>query len=173
MLWPLLSVSQECEGPPLEPQAGLQDLPGFGAQYAHKAKETACEGKAERTGRAGSTQHHVVDGIRCADLPFMADRPEDMRAFRLLKVVDDFNREELGIDVDFSLPAKRVLRSLDRIIEWRGHPNAIRVDNGPEYISHILRQWAEDHGIALYYIRPGKPQLNAYIERYNRTVRHE
>ena len=106
-------------------------------------------------------------------MDFMADRLEDTRAFRLLNVLDDFNREGLGIEADFSLPATRVIRSLDQIIEWRGCPKAIRVDNGPEYISQALRQWAEDRGIALHHIQPGKPQQNAYVERYNRTVRHE
>ena len=106
-------------------------------------------------------------------MDFMADRLEDMRAFRLLNVVDDFNREGLGIEVDFSLPAERVTRTLDRIIEWRGAPDVIRVDNGPEYISGQLLRWAEDHGIRIQHIQPGKPQQNAYVERYNRTVRHE
>ena len=106
-------------------------------------------------------------------MDFMADRLEDMRAFRLLNVVDDFNREGLGIEVDFSLPAARVTRALDQIIEWRGTPLAIRVDNGPEYISGQLLEWAETRGIAIQHIQPGKPQQNAYIERYNRTVRHE
>jgi transposase InsO family protein len=59
----------------------------------------------------------------------MADRLEDARGFRLLNVLDDFNREGLGIEADFSLPAERVTRTLDRIIEWRGQPLAIRVDN--------------------------------------------
>ena len=62
-------------------------------------------------------------------MDFMADRLGDGRAFRLLNVLDDFNREGLGIEVDFSLPAERVIRSLDRIIEWRGKPSTIRVDN--------------------------------------------
>jgi putative transposase len=106
-------------------------------------------------------------------MDFMADRLEDMRGFRLLNVVDDFNREGLGIEADFSLPATRVTRALDRIIEWRGKPLAIRVDNGPEYISAQLLEWAETRGIAIQHIQPGKPQQNAYIERYNRTVRHE
>lgn len=106
-------------------------------------------------------------------MDFMADSLEDARAFRLLNVVDDFNREGLGIEVDFSLPTARVIRTLDRIIAWRGVPLAIRVDNGPEYISSQLLQWAENHGIAIRHIQPGKPQQNAYIERYNRTVRHE
>jgi transposase InsO family protein len=103
----------------------------------------------------------------------MADRLGDGRAFRLLNVLDDFNREGLGIEVDFSLPAERVIRSLERIIEWRGKPATIRVDNGPEYISGKLLIWAERLGITIQHIQPGQPQQNAYIERYNRTVRHE
>ncbi|WP_156392597.1 IS3 family transposase [Rhizobium sp. Root482] len=106
-------------------------------------------------------------------MDFMADRLEDGRQFRLLNVLDDFNREGLGIEVDFSLPAERVIRSLNQIIEWRGKPFAIRVDNGPEYVSGKLMEWAETQGIALSHIQPGKPQQNAYVERYNRTVRHE
>lgn len=106
-------------------------------------------------------------------MDFMADRLEDGRQFRLLNVLDDFNREGLGIEVDFSLPAERVIRSLNQIIEWRGKPMAIRVDNGPEYVSGKLMEWAEKRGIALSHIQPGKPQQNAYVERYNRTVRHE
>jgi putative transposase len=106
-------------------------------------------------------------------MDFMADRLGDGRAFRLLNVLDDFNREGLGIEVDFSLPAERVIRSLDRIIEWRGKPASIRVDNGPEYISGKLIAWAEKQHISIRYIQPGKPQQNAYVERYNRTVRHE
>jgi putative transposase len=106
-------------------------------------------------------------------LEFMADRLGEGRAFRLLNVLDDFNREGLGIEVDFSLPVKRVIRSLNRIIEWRGKLETIRVDNGPEYISGKLQEWADKQGIAIQHIQPGKPQQNAYIERYNRTVRHE
>jgi putative transposase len=106
-------------------------------------------------------------------MDFMADRLGDGRAFRLLNVLDDFNREGLGIEVDFSLPAERVIRSLDRIMEWRGQPGSIRVDNGPEYVSGKLLAWAEKRGISIQYIQPGKPQQNAYVERYNRTVRHE
>ena len=87
--------------------------------------------------------------------------------------MDDYNREGLGIEVDFSLPAERVIRSLDQIIEWRGKPIAIRCDNGPEYISGALQEWAEKRRIWLEYIQPGKPQQNAYIERYNRTVRYD
>jgi putative transposase len=106
-------------------------------------------------------------------MDFMADQLSDGRSIRTLNVIDDFNREGLGIEVDFSLPAERVVRSLNRIIEWRGKPLSIRVDNGPEYISGTLMKWAEKQGVQLAFIQPGKPQQNAYIERYNRTVRGE
>ena len=88
-------------------------------------------------------------------------------------MLDDYDREGLGIEVDFSLPAVRVVRSLNRIIERRWAPKVIRVDNGPEYVSGLLKTWAEMRGIHVEYIQPGKPQQNAYIERYNRTGRHE
>lgn len=106
-------------------------------------------------------------------MDFMADQLSSGRSFRTFNVLDDFNREGLGIEVDLSLPAARVVRSLDQIIEWRGKPDALRCDNGPEYISSTLLCWAEKHGIDVQFIQPGKPQQNAYVERYNRTVRHE
>lgn len=106
-------------------------------------------------------------------IDFMHDRLEDGRAFRLFNVLDDFNREGLGIEADFSLPAERVTRALEQIIKWRGKPQSLRCDNGPEYISSTLQSWATQHAIRLEYIQPGKPQQNAYIERYNRTVRYD
>ncbi len=106
-------------------------------------------------------------------MDFMHDQLSDGRSYRLFNVIDDYNREGLDIEVDFSLPAERVIRSLDQIIEWRGKPIAIRCDNGPEYISGALQEWAEKRRIRLAYIQPGKPQQNAYIERYNRTVRYD
>ncbi len=106
-------------------------------------------------------------------MDFMADQLSDGRSFRTLNVLDDFNREGLSIEVDMSMPALRVARTLDRIIEWRGKPKTIRVDNGPEYVSGTLQDWAKKRGIALSYIQPGKPQQNAYVEGYNRTVHHE
>jgi len=106
-------------------------------------------------------------------MDYMADQLADGRPIRTLNVLDDFNREGLCIEGDFSLPAERVVRSLNQIIEWRGKPQAIRADNGPEYVSGKLMEWAEKQGVRLEYIQPGKPQQNAYIERYNRTVRGE
>lgn len=106
-------------------------------------------------------------------MDFMHDQLDDGRSYRLLNIIDDCNREGLGIEVDFSLPSERVIRTLDRLIEWRGKPKRLRCDNGPEYISGALATWSEKNGIALSFIQPGKPQQNAYIERYNRTVRYD
>jgi len=106
-------------------------------------------------------------------MDFMHDELKNGRTFRLFNVIDDFNREGLEIEIDFSLPSLRVIRTLERIIEWRGKPKKLRCDNGPEYISQALQDWAGENGIILEYIQPGKPQQNGYIERYNRTVRYD
>jgi putative transposase len=106
-------------------------------------------------------------------MDFMHDQLADGRCIRLFNVIDDYNREGLGIEVDFSLPTIRVIRALDNIIEWRGQPRTIRCDNGPEYVSATLIAWADRRGIKIDYIQPGKPQQNAYVERYNRTVRYD
>ncbi|WP_346825015.1 IS3 family transposase (plasmid) [Ralstonia solanacearum] len=106
-------------------------------------------------------------------MDFMHDQLADGRSIRLFNVIDDFNREALGIEIDFSLPSERVIRSLEQIIGWRGKPRSIRCDNGPEYLSRLITTWAQANGIKLEYIQPGKPQQNAYVERFNRTVRYE
>jgi putative transposase len=106
-------------------------------------------------------------------MDFMSDNLADGRSFRTFNVIDDFNREALAIDVDFSLPSARVIRSLEQIIEQRGKPKTIRCDNGPEYISGEMRTWAFQREIELAFIQPGKPTQNAYVVRFNRTVRHE
>lgn len=106
-------------------------------------------------------------------MDFMHDQLADGRSFRLFNVIDDFNREGLVMEVGLSLPAARVIRALEQMIEWRGKPQIIRCDNGPEYISGQLLAWAARQGIHIEHIQPGKPQQNAYIERYNRTVRYD
>ena len=106
-------------------------------------------------------------------MDFMSDSLASGRAFRTFNVLDDFNREALWIEVDTSLPAERVIRVLEMIISWRGCPKQIRLDNGPEFISHRLENWAKNHNVQLVHIQPGKPAQNAYIERFNRTFRED
>lgn len=106
-------------------------------------------------------------------MDFMHEQLSDGRSVRLLNVIDDFNREALAIEVDFSLPAIRVVRTLEQIIEWKGKPYSIRCDNCPEYTGNTRITWAEQQDIRLNFIQPGNPQQNAYIERYNRTVRYD
>lgn len=105
-------------------------------------------------------------------MDFMHYQLADGRSIRLFNVIDDFNRETLGTEVDFSLPSERVIRALKQIIGWRGRPLAIHCDNGPEYLSSAIVEWAAQADIRLEYIQPGKPQQNAYVERFNRTVRY-
>lgn len=106
-------------------------------------------------------------------IDFMSDSLVDGRKFRLLNVIDDFNRESLAIEVDTSLPSLRVIRVLDQLIATRSKPATIRTDNGPEFISHKLQQWCEQNNITMQYIQPGKPMQNAYIERKNGSIRRE
>lgn len=106
-------------------------------------------------------------------IDFMSDTLYSGRRFRTFNVMDDGFREGLGIEVDTSLPAKRVIKCMERIIEWRGKPRAIRCDNGPEFISEAFSSWCDSQGIKLMHIQPGKPNQNPYIERFNRTYRTE
>jgi len=87
--------------------------------------------------------------------------------------LDDFNLEVLWIEVDNSLPAEGLVHILDTLIAWRDSPVQIRMDNGPELISHKLESWAREHHTTLAYIQPGKPVQNAHIERFNRTFRED
>jgi putative transposase len=104
---------------------------------------------------------------------FMSDALWSGRRFRTFNVIDDYNREALGIEIDTSLPALRVVRALDQLIEIRGKPATLRMDNGPEFISDTLTQWAQRHGVKLLFIQPGRPMQNGYVERFNRTYRTE
>lgn len=88
-------------------------------------------------------------------MDFMSDSLDNGRKFRTFNVIDDYNREALCVDVDFSLPSARVIRSLERIFEWRGKPRAIRCDNGPEYISAELEKWTKKEKIDLLHTQPG------------------
>ncbi len=106
-------------------------------------------------------------------LDFMADALYCGRAFRTLNVIDEGNREALGIEIATSIPARRVIRVLEELIELYGKPRAIRLDNGSELTSTAFTEWCQERHIELKFIQPGKPDQNAFIERFNRTFRHE
>lgn len=106
-------------------------------------------------------------------MDFMHDTLEGGKTVRSLNIIDDFNREALTLAIESSLPASRVIRELDQLLDWRGKPDKIRVDNGPEFIAEKLKRWCKKEGIELSYIQPGKPTQNSLIERFNRTFRTE
>ncbi len=106
-------------------------------------------------------------------LDFMGDTFYDGRRVRLLTMLDEGNREALEIAIGRSLPSRRVVRELDALVAVHGCPAAIRVDNGPEFTAQPFVDWCADHRVTIRYIQPGKPDQNAYIERFNRTYRTE
>jgi putative transposase len=106
-------------------------------------------------------------------MDFMSDSLHNKVRFRTFNVIDDFNREVLGIDIATSMPSLRVIQYLDRLAQWHGYPEKIRVDNGSEFTSRVFVDWAKVHDIRVDYIQPGCPYQNAYVERFNRTYREE
>ena len=110
----------------------------------------------------------------CWSADFMRDTLYSGRVYRTFNVLDDYNREVLAVEVDTNLPAGHVVRILDRIATERGcYPDKMRLDNGPELTGSVMAAWAEEHGVELEFIQPGKPTQNSYIERFNRTYREE
>lgn len=106
-------------------------------------------------------------------MDFVRDTLRDGRSFRAFTLVDDFTREAPVIAVDLSLSGERIVRVLEEVIAQRGTPRAIVCDNGPEFQSRALNAWAYQRGVALQFIRPGKPVENAYIESFNGRLRDE
>ncbi len=137
----VLPVPAQREGLRLESQAGVPDLSRVGVEPADQAAQAAGEASTCTAGGTVCRQPGLADG----------------RSIRLFSVIDDFNREALGIEIDCSLPSERVIRALRQIIGWRGRPKAIRCDNGPEYLSAAIIEWARQYDIKLDYIQPGKP----------------
>ena len=113
----------------------------------------------------------ALNGIWALD--FMHDALYGGRRFRTLNILDEANREALAIEVGASIPATRVVRVLEQLLTLYGRPQALRLDNGPELTAQIFTAWCDAQQIALRYIQPGKPDQNAFIERFNRTYREE
>jgi len=106
-------------------------------------------------------------------LDFMSDALYRGRRFRTLNILDEGVREALEIVIDTSIPSGRLVRTMEQLRLWRGLPKAIRLDNGPEGCAQVFVDWCAAHGVELRYIQPGKPNQNAFIERFNRTYREE
>ena len=104
---------------------------------------------------------------------FMSDALYNGVRFRTFNVLDDFNREALRIEIDTSLPSQRLVRVFEQLKVERGLPDVLRTDNGPEFLGQVFTDWCEENGIMIDYIEPGKPNQNAFIERFNRTYRNE
>ena len=104
---------------------------------------------------------------------FIQDVLVDGRRFRVLAVVDDFTRECLALVADTSLSGQRVARELDQLVEWRGPPCMVVSDNGTEFTSNAILQWADRSQVEWHYIAPGKPMQNAFIESFNGRLRDE
>ena len=109
----------------------------------------------------------------CWSMDFMSDVLHHGHRFRTFNVVDDFNREALGIDINSGITTARVTAYLDQIAAWRGYPERVRVDNGPEFTSGDFTDWARQHSIYVDYTQPGCPYQNGFIERFNRTYRED
>jgi putative transposase len=106
-------------------------------------------------------------------IDFVSDCVSTGRVIRMLTVVDDCTRECPAIEVDTSLGGLRVRRVLDRIASERGLPEAIVLDNGPEFRGRALAAWSEERRVRLEFIQPGKPAQNAYAESFNGRLRDE
>jgi len=106
-------------------------------------------------------------------MDFVSDWVAGGRAIRALTLVDEFTRECLAIEVDTSLGGMRVRRVLEQVIGERGRPQAIVVDNGPEFRGRLLAGWSEERQVRLEFIEPGKPSQNAFIESFNGRLREE
>jgi putative transposase len=106
-------------------------------------------------------------------MDFVFDRIASGRVLKCLTIVDDATHEAVAVIPEHSISGDHLVRLLDEVCAVRGKPAVIRTDYGPEYLSTTLAAWAAKHGIALNFIQPSKPQQNAHIERYNRTVRYD
>jgi putative transposase len=106
-------------------------------------------------------------------MDFVSDSLADGRTFRALAIIDHYTRQCLAIEVDLSLPGARVVCILEQLAEERGLPEAIRVDNGPEFLCETVRRWCERKRLQLDYIEPGRPMQNGHIESFNGKLRDE
>jgi putative transposase len=130
-----------------------------------------------KRGRKRSTVRQPLPAAVAANqvwsVDFMSDGLSSGRRFRTLNIVDDYTRECLAIEVDTSLGGVRVVRVLEDLKQRRGLPRQIRSDNGPEFVSRAVDQWAYEQRLQWHTIQPGRPMENGYVESFNGRFRDE
>ena len=162
-----LGCSAGAQGRDRQPEAAVSGVPTGRAGRAPARTQTAGP-------RNAATMPLFVRPNQEWSMDFVSDALANGRALRALTVVDNFTKEAPAIEVDCSLSAPRVTRVLDEIIEGRGTaPESIRIDNGPEFTSRCFLTWAEQRGIRLVHIQPGKPTQNSFVESFNGRFRDE
>jgi putative transposase len=145
--------------------------------YRMYREENLAVRRKPRRKRGAAIARVLLEAVERANqrwaMDFVSDQLSSGKRFRTLTVMDHFTREGLATDVGFSMPSRRVIEALDRLVGERGAPAMIVVDNGPEFISKALDEWAYRKGIKLHFIRPGKPTENAHCESFNGRFRDE
>lgn len=168
------------------PRAGYRTIyrllrrEGVGANHKRVYRLYRQEGLAlrvKRRKRRAATKREAPPSVTkrndCWAMDFVSERTSDGKRFRILTLIDTFTRRAPGVVIERSIGGPRVVHFLDEIARHTGYPKAITVDNGPEFISNALDQWAHAHGVALHFSRPGKPVDNAFIESFNGRLRDE
>ena len=108
-----------------------------------------------------------------SSIDFMSDTLANGRRFRVINIIDDYNRESLLNEAYYSIPATRLVQKIKDALLHKAKPKRIRTDNGPEFIAKVFKDFCEEQEIEIQYIQPGKPAQNAYIEPFNRTFRED
>ena len=140
-------------------------------------RELALQVRTKRRKKLASQKRGKVEPAQRRNerwsMDFVTDRLEDGRAFRVLTIVDQCDRQSPGLEPALSFGGAKITEALDRIGQREGYPETITCDNGPEFCSRAFDQWAHLHGIRIDYIRPGKPTENGFIESFNARLRDE
>lgn len=153
-------------GPPVESQTGLPSVCRLGLTRRRRTKRRLPQ-------RDPLPLFVPTQPSQVWSADFMSDGLYSGLRFRTFNVLDDFNRESLAIETDTSLPSRRLVRVFEQFKAERGLPGILRTDNGPEFLGEAFTDWCRYNGILLDYIQPGKPNQNAYIERFNRSYWQE
>ncbi len=142
----------------------------------YKEAGLALRTKGNKKRRSALRRKEHIYPNRCNEawnIDFVSDRLNNGRRFRALTIIAGYSRECPHIEVDNSLSGQRVAQVLETLKEEGKKPTVITLDNGPEFISKALDQWAYQNGVKLNFIRPGKPTENGHIESFNGKLREE